>query len=162
MNLAKERPMAAELLQEATQTQLLATFHVKNTLCGIDAMKVQEVVRLSEVTPVHHAPKRIVGIINLRGRIVTVIDLGVALDVGTLERTDSSRAYIVEWNGEYVGLLADSASDVVPITADQVGPPPANIHGVQGRYFQGVCQNEDRLIAILNVDLVLGDQDNDR
>ena len=75
---------------------LIATFEVAGTLCGIDAMKVQEVVRVGEVTPVHHVPKQIVGVINLRGKIVTVIDLGVALEIGQLATGASSRIFIVE------------------------------------------------------------------
>ena len=154
--------MNAESLQTIAQPTLLSTFRIAGTLCGINAMKVQEVVRIGEVTRVHHAAAQIVGIINLRGKIVTVIDLGVALDMGPLTITPESRVFIVEWQGEYVGLLANSAGDVVSAHPDHITPPPANIHGVQGRFFEGVHRTDERLIAILNLDAVLSEHDDER
>lgn len=147
--------MTTQHAHTAGQTHLISTFRVGKTLCGIDAMRVQEVVRVGEVTRVHRAPNHLVGIVNLRGKIVTVLDLGVTLELGKLNITPESRIFIIEWQGEYVGMLADSAGDVVSLQAEQVAPPPANFHGVQGRYFTGVCQHQDKLIAILNADAVL-------
>jgi len=154
--------MIAEQVQSSSQTMLIATFQVAGTLCGVDAMKVQEVVRIGQVTRVHHAANQIVGIINLRGKIVTVIDLGVALELGRLDLGPHSRVFIVECQGEYVGLMADSASDVVAANPEEITPPPANIHGVQGRFFEGVYQANSGLIAILNVNAVLSPQDDQR
>jgi purine-binding chemotaxis protein CheW len=154
--------MIAEQIRSSTQTMLIATFHVRGTTCGVDAMKVQEVIRVSKVTTVHHASDQIVGIINLRGKIVTVIDLGMALGLGRLTMGPESRAFIVECQGEHVGLLADSANDVVAANPEEITPPPANMRGVQSRFFDGVYQTPGGLIAILNVASVLGQQDDVR
>jgi purine-binding chemotaxis protein CheW len=154
--------MIAEQTHSAAQTMLIATFHVHGTMCGVDAMKVQEVIRVNKVTQVHHAPEQIVGIINLRGKIVTVIDLGIALGLGRLTMKSESRAFIIEWHGEQVGLLADSASDVVAANPEAITPPPANMRGTQSRYFEGVYQATNGLIAILNIATVLGQQDDAR
>ena len=150
--------MTAQRTATGGQTLLISTFRIGNTLCGIDAMRVQEVVRVGEVTRVHRAPENLIGIINLRGKIVTVLDLGVTLELGRLTVTPASRIFILEWQGEYVGLLADAAGDVVSLQPETVGPPPANFHGVQGRFFTGVCQHQDTLIAILNADAVLSEE----
>ena len=154
--------MSATLVQESAQTMLIATFEVAGTLCGIDAMKVQEVVRIGRITRVHHAPERIVGIINLRGKILTVLDLGEALELGRLTPGPESRVFVIESQGEYIGLLTDHARDVVSCNPGDISPPPANIHGIQGRFFEGVYQAQSRLIAILNMQAVLTEQDSER
>jgi len=154
--------MIAQGMLDATQTQLIATFQVAGTLCGIDAMKVHEVVRLGQVTRVHQAAAQIVGIINLRGKIVTVLDLGAALELGPLALGPNSRVFIVECHGEFVGLLTDAAGDVVSALPENIAPPPANIHGVKGRYFEGVYPTPQGLIALLRLEAVLAQQDEPR
>jgi purine-binding chemotaxis protein CheW len=154
--------MIAEPIRACTQTTLIATFHVHGTMCGVDAMKVQEVIRVSKITRVHHASDQIVGIINLRGKIVTVIDLGMVLGLGRLAIGQESRVFIVEWEGEHVGLLADSAGDVVTANSDAITPPPVNMPGVQSRFFEGVYQFPGGLIAILKTASVLEPHDDAR
>src|SRR5215831_15099468 len=89
------------------ETLLVSVFQLGNAMFGIPAAQIQEVVQMGSITPVHHAPSCIVGIRNLRGRIVTVIDLGTRLDLGEAERGPESRILIVDSEGELVGLLVD-------------------------------------------------------
>jgi purine-binding chemotaxis protein CheW len=133
----------------------LATFYVGEALCGMDILKVQEINKLMEMTSVPQAPDYVMGILNLRGQIVTIIDLGKKLGLETTELTESSRNIIVNSKGEYVGLLVTRISDVVDANWDKVEPPPANIGGVQGRYFKGVFKTDSRLVGILDVEKVL-------
>ena len=154
--------MTAGQITTSAQTMLIATFKVNGTMCGVDAMKIQEVIRIDHVTRVRHASGQIVGIINLRGKIVTLIDMGVALELGQLIRGPESRAFIVEHEGEHVGLLADCAGEVVAANPEAIVPPPANMQGVQSRFFEGVYQSNSGLIAILNVAAVLSQQDDAR
>jgi purine-binding chemotaxis protein CheW len=133
----------------------LATFYVGEALCGMDILKVQEINKLMEMTSVPQAPDYVMGILNLRGQIVTIIDLGKKLGLDTTELTESSRNIIVNSKGEYVGLLVTRISDVVDADWDKVEAPPANIGGVQGRYFKGVFKTDSRLVGILDVEKVL-------
>lgn len=133
----------------------LATFYVGEALCGMDILKVQEINKLMEMTSVPQAPDYVMGILNLRGQIVTIIDLGKKLGLDTTELTESSRNIIVNSKGEYVGLLVSRISDVVDAAWDKVEAPPANIGGVQGRYFKGVFKTDSRLVGILDVEKVL-------
>jgi purine-binding chemotaxis protein CheW len=133
----------------------LATFYVGEALCGMDILKVQEINKLMEMTSVPQAPDYVMGILNLRGQIVTIIDLGKKLGLDTTELTESSRNIIVNSKGEYVGLLVSRISDVVDAVWDKVEAPPANIGGVQGRYFKGVFKTDSRLVGILDVEKVL-------
>jgi purine-binding chemotaxis protein CheW len=141
-----------------SSTVELATFYVGDALCGMDILKVQEINKLMEMTQVPQAPEYVTGILNLRGQIVTVIDLGNKLGLTSTDLTDSTRNIIVNAANEYIGLLVSSISDVVAANMEKVEKPPANIGGLQGAYFKGVFKTKDRLIGILDVDKVLAEE----
>lgn len=133
----------------------LATFYVGRALCGMDILKVQEINKLMEMTKVPQAPEYMVGILNLRGQIVTIIDLGQKLGLGNIEISNESRNIIVNAPGEHVGLLVSRISDVVMADPDKIEPAPANMNGIQGAFFTGVYKTESKLIGILNIKEVL-------
>lgn len=143
--------------QSRHNTVELATFYVGDALCGMDILKVQEINKLMDMTVVPQAPSYVMGILNLRGQIVTVIDLGKKLGLTTIAVSDSARNIIVNSKNEYIGLLVSSISDVVEAEWHKVEKPPANIGGVQGVFFKGVFKTKDRLIGILDTDRVLAD-----
>jgi purine-binding chemotaxis protein CheW len=91
----------------------LATFYVGTSLCGMDILKVQEINKLVEMTVVPQAPDYVMGILNLRGQIVTIIDLGKKLGLSSTEMSPDTRNIIVNSKGEYIGLLVERISDVV-------------------------------------------------
>jgi purine-binding chemotaxis protein CheW len=136
----------------------LATFFVGEALCGMDILKVQEINKLIEMTRVPQAPEYVLGILNLRGEIVTIIDLGKKLGLKSTEMSDKTRNIIVNSNGEHIGLMVEQISDVVQAEWEKVEAPPANIGGVQGRYFTGVFKTKDHLIGILDVGKVLEEE----
>ena len=136
----------------------LATFYIGEALCGMDILNVQEINKLMDMTKVPQAPTYVTGILNLRGQIVTVIDLGKKLGLTSTEFSDSTRNIIVNSENEYIGLLVSSISDVVEARWDKVEDPPANIGGVQGAFFKGVFKTQDRLIGILDVNKVLAEE----
>lgn len=136
----------------------LATFYVGDALCGMDILKVQEINKLMEMTVVPQAPSYVKGILNLRGQIVTVIDLGSKLGLAAMATSEASRNIIVNSRNEYIGLLVSRISDVVEAEWNKVEKPPANIAGVQGVFFKGVYQTRDRLIGILDTDRILADE----
>jgi len=133
----------------------LATFYVGNALCGMDILKVQEINKLMEMTKVPQAPDYMVGILNLRGQIVTIIDLGQKLGLGNVEVSNESRNIIINAPGEHVGLLVTKISDVVMADPDKIEPAPANMSGIQGSFFIGVYKTENKLIGILDIKEVL-------
>jgi purine-binding chemotaxis protein CheW len=135
---------------------LVATFVIENANFGIDANIVQEVVQVKKSTPVHHAPLYISGVMNLRGKVVTIIDLGEKLDLGEIVRNNLNRILIVEWKQEYIGLLIDNISEVIQIDKKDILEAPSNVHGVQSTYIAGVFQNTvGQLVGLLNVDKIL-------
>ena len=134
---------------------LISTFFLGETVWGIDTLDAQEVIRVSEITKVNNAEDYIIGIINLRGKIVTVIDLSNKLGLGKSTIGKASRIVIVEWNGEHIGLLIDSISDVIDIEKKYLTSAPAAMHGTRGGYIDSVYQADQKLIAILNIKSVL-------
>ncbi|WP_028317994.1 chemotaxis protein CheW [Desulfobulbus elongatus] len=146
----------AESNKEMKSTTIeLATFYVGHALCGMDILKVQEINKLMEMTKVPQAPDYMVGILNLRGQIVTIIDLGQKLGLGKVEISNESRNIIINAPGEHVGLLVSKISDVVMANPDRIEPAPANMSGIQGSFFTGVYKTENKLIGILDIKEVL-------
>jgi purine-binding chemotaxis protein CheW len=152
--------MSANLASQAGQTQagqtvLLATFFVRDALCALDAAGVQEVIRLGPVTPVRYAPEEVLGIVNLRGKIVTIVDLGLRLGFPPVVAGSESRIFIIEDGNEFIGLLVDRVDEVVEVERDHWQPPPANVNWGQARFFQGVCRARGRVITLLDAGQIL-------
>ncbi len=137
----------------------LATFYVGNALCGMDILKVQEINKLMQMTKVPQAPEYVLGILNLRGQIVTIIDLGKKLGLGETDLSQDPRNIIVNSEGGHVGLLVRQISDVVEADMEKKEHAPANMGGIQGEFFTGVYKTESELIGILDVDKVLSIED---
>ena len=141
---------------------LISTFFLGETVWGLDTLDAQEVIRVSEITKVNNADDYIIGIINLRGKIVTVIDLSSKLGLGDSSISEASKIIIVEWKGEHIGLLIDSISDVIDIESKSLTSAPAAMNGTRGGYIDSVYQAGKQLIAILNIKAVLEVSDEGR
>ena len=137
----------------------LATFYIGDALCGMDILKVQEINKLMQMTKVPQAPEYVLGILNLRGQIVTILDLGKKLGLGETDISKDPRNIIVNSAGGHVGLLVRRISDVVTADMERRERAPANMSGIQGEFFTGVYKTNDNLIGILDVDKVLSIED---
>jgi purine-binding chemotaxis protein CheW len=133
----------------------LATFYVGDALCGMDILNVQEINKLMEMTKVPQAPDYVTGILNLRGQIITIIDLGKKLGLGNKSIGNDPRNIIVNYPGGHVGLLIRKISDVVIADPDKIESAPANMAGIQNIFFTGVYKTDKNLIGILNIEEVL-------
>jgi purine-binding chemotaxis protein CheW len=101
----------------------------------------------------------VAGIRNLRGKIITVIDLCVRLGLGYVEIGAESRILIADWKGEPVGLLVDRVDDAIALEAGALEPAPPNLRGLQMQKVLGVFRSGERLAALLDLAAVLGDDD---
>ena len=149
--------MVETQIEQGAQTQLLATFFVRDALCALDAAGVQEVIRVESVTKVRHAPEEVAGVINLRGKIVTLLDLGMILGFGKSEVTRESRVFIMEDRNEFLGVLVDREGEVLVVDPGQAYSLPVNIPAAQARRFRGICRTGGRVIALLNPREVLNE-----
>ena len=139
----------------ADTTLQLCSFQLADALFGLDTMLVQEIIKVPEITKVYQAPEEIIGIINLRGKIVTIIDLAIKLDLPTKVEASNRRIIIVESQNEPFGLMVDYINDVIHIDGNELGPAPANVRIIQGRFITGVFRDEDQLIAVLNIEEIV-------
>lgn len=132
----------------------IATFYVGDLLLGIDIRQVQEINRHLEITRVPQAPPFVHGVSNLRGDVVTVVDLRKILGLPANESSEK-RYVVLQSLGESIGLLVDEIADVLAAPAEDFAPPPSNIGGVERRFFSAVYTMDTELLVILNVQEML-------
>ena len=137
----------------------LVVFGVGKELYGVGIEAVHEIVRVPDVTQVPDAPEYFEGVINLRGRIIPVIDLRKRLRLAYVERTKSARVLITENNGRIVGLVVDSVAEVLKLQPDAIEEPPQMVSSIGVEYITGVAKVKDRLVILLNIEKVLSVED---
>jgi purine-binding chemotaxis protein CheW len=143
--------LKTQTIKSAAEVEFV-TFHVGDLLIGVDIHHVDEINRQVNITPVPQAPPQVRGVINLRGEVVTVVDLRNVLGMGDTEIGQYTRTVVVNSHDEQIGLLVDRIADVVLEHSEQIDPPPANVGGVDGRFFKGVYKLEKRLLIVLDVE----------
>ena len=157
--------MTATAEQETQSTTTLtgeiqfATFYVGDMILGVDIRLVQEINRQADITPVPNAPEHVRGVINLRGDVATVIDLRTILGLEKIEKSEENRNLIVHSQGESIGLWVDRISDILTLDAEDISPAPANVNGIDSRFFHGVYTMENQIVVLLNTEQVLTDRD---
>ncbi|TYL48479.1 chemotaxis protein CheW [Marinomonas sp. IMCC 4694] len=131
------------------------TFRLENEIYGVNVMQVKEVLRYCEVAPVPGAPSFVLGIIHLRGTVVTVIDTCQRFDLPSGEITDSTRIMILEVEGHVIGILVDAVSEVVYLRQSEIEPSPNVGNDESSKFIQGVCHKNDILLILVDLDKLL-------
>jgi len=142
-----------------SHTLQVVGFQAGKEYFGVAITAVQEIVRVPEVTRVPEAAWCVEGVINLRGRIVPVIDLKKRLRLGEASKTRQSRILVTNIEKQLVGLLVDAASEVLRIPAEAIEPPPEMLSGVGLEYIRGVGKVGDRLIILLELSRILSPEE---
>lgn len=135
------------------------TFRLDNEKYGIKVMQVQEVLRMTEIAPVPGAPHYVIGIINLRGSVVTVIDTRKRFGLLEAEANDETRIVIVEAENNVVGILVDSVAEVVDLKMSDVETAPNVGNDESSKYIQGVSSRDDELLILVDVNKLLSDEE---
>ncbi len=135
------------------------TFKLDNEKYGIKVMQVQEVLRMTEIAPVPGAPDYVLGIINLRGNVVTVIDTRLRFGLPEREPDDDTRIVIVEAEGNVVGILVDSVAEVADLQASEIETAPNVGNDESSKYIQGVSSRGDELLILVDVNKLLSDEE---
>lgn len=134
----------------------LATFYVDELLLGMEIDQVQEINRHLDITEIPDAPQNLRGVINLRGDVVTIVDMRSILGLPRQEISETSRNVVIQSNDEQIGLLVDRIADIVNVNPDLIEAAPANIDGIGGRFFRGVYTMTDSILVLLDVEEALG------
>lgn len=141
-------------------TKQLILFKIAGEYFGVDIGIVKEIVPYQDITPVPDAYDFVEGIINLRGKIVTTVDMRKRLQVAkTMPREKTTRIIILELDGKLMGLIVDMASEIIRIASETINPPPELISEAGAGYITGVVKHNDRLIVLLDLRRVLSAQE---
>jgi purine-binding chemotaxis protein CheW len=135
------------------------TFRLDEETYGINVMQVQEVLRVAEIAPVPGAPEYVLGIINLRGNVVTVIDTRERLGLSSQEVDDSTRIIVIESDKQVVGILVDSVAEVVDLRMSEVESAPNVGNDESSKYIQGVATRNDELLILVDLNKLLTDEE---
>ncbi len=135
------------------------TFFLDSEKYGIKVMQVQEVLRMTEIAPVPGAPHYVLGIINLRGNVVTVIDSRKRFGLPEKEPDDSTRIVIIEAGENVVGILVDSVAEVVDLRTDEIETAPNVGTDESSKYIQGVSSVSEELLILVDVNKLLSDEE---
>jgi purine-binding chemotaxis protein CheW len=144
----------AQKRQDSDLIQLV-TFSIGEEEFGVDILRVQEIIRMMEITKVPRAPDFVEGVINLRGKVIPIVDLRQRFNLEKREHDKHTRIIVIEISNMIVGFVVDAVSEVLRIPADTVEPPPAVVSGLESEYISGVGKLEDRLLILLDLNRLL-------
>ena len=135
------------------------TFRLDNESYGINVMQVQEVLRYTEIAPVPGAPSYVLGIINLRGNVVTVIDTRQRFGLMNAEISDNTRIVIIEADKQVVGIMVDSVAEVVYLRQSEIETAPNVGNEESAKFIQGVCNKNNELLILVELDKMMSEEE---
>ena len=135
----------------------VVVFSLNNEFCGVDTSQVQEIVKYQEVTKVPRMPKFIEGLINLRGKVVPVINLNTRFELGKSDITKKTKIIITNLNNSPVGFIVNDVSEIIKLLDEDTEVPPELIQKAGNEYLRSVGKKDGKLISILNFDRILTD-----
>ncbi|UCC45265.1 MAG: chemotaxis protein CheW [Candidatus Zixiibacteriota bacterium] len=133
----------------------LVSFKIGSEEFGVDILKVQEINRMVDITRVPQAPHYVQGVINLRGKVIPVVDLRKRFNLEVQEHDKNTRIIVVDIGGTIMGMIVDAVSEVLRLTAGTIEPPPEIVTGINAEYIKGVAKLEDRLLIFLDLSKVI-------
>lgn len=133
----------------------VVSFKIGNEEFGVDILKVREINRLVQITRLPNTPNFIEGVMNLRGKIIPVINLRKRLGLGEKNYDKDIRIIVVELNDKIIGFIVDSVSEVLRFSKSIIEPPPELISGIDTEYITGIAKLEDKLLILLDLEKIL-------
>ncbi len=151
---------------EKEQEQIVATeellqlvgFKIGEEEFAVDILRVQEIIKMIMMTKVPNTPEYVKGVINLRGRIIPVIDLRKRLGLKEKEADQNSRIIVVEIEENTIGFIVDEVSEVLRIPQSIIEPPPSMVGDVNANFITAVAKLENRLLILLDLEKILVDE----
>lgn len=143
----------------AVTEKQLVVFDLVGECYGVDISTVREIIQMQTVTAVPESPSFVEGIINLRGVIIPVVDLRKRFGLDTIEHDKDTRIMVVNSKGQDIGIVVDSVAEVLRISSDSIEPTSAVVTGGDAQYLQGIVKLQDKLVILLDVELLLSNED---
>ncbi|WP_295895878.1 chemotaxis protein CheW [uncultured Vibrio sp.] len=150
-----------EVRKEQSNDEVLqwVTFQLEEETYGINVMQVREVLRYTEIAPVPGAPDYVLGIINLRGNVVTVIDTRSRFGLMEGEITDNTRIIVIESERQVIGILVDSVAEVVYLRSSEIDTTPSVGTDESAKFIQGVSNRDGKLLILVDLNKLLSDEE---
>lgn len=148
----QQQAKSTEAIDELLQ---LVSFRIADEEFGVDIIKVQEIIRMVDITRVPNTPHYVIGVINLRGKVIPIIDMRRRLNLKETPYTKDSRIVVVEEENKIVGFIVDSVSEVLRISSSVLEPPPPMVSGISSDFITSIAKLEGRLLILLDLEKVL-------
>ena len=144
-----------QIKNEAQEIIQLVSFRLGDEEYGVDILNVQEIIKMMEITRVPNSPDFVEGVINLRGKVLPVIDLRKRLGLPKKEHDKATRIIVVEMDKKIVGFIVDSVSEVLRIPSSALEAPPQMSNGVGEEFISAVGKLNDKLLILLDLKRIL-------
>lgn len=150
-----------EVKKDTSNDEVLqwVTFQLEEETYGINVMQVREVLRYTEIAPVPGAPDYVLGIINLRGNVVTVIDTRSRFGLMPGETSDNTRIIVIESERQVIGILVDSVAEVVYLRSSEIDTTPSVGTDESSKFIQGVSNRDGKLLILVDLNKLLSDEE---
>jgi len=145
--------------RETVEILQLVTFIIGNEEYAVDILYVQEINRMIQVTKVPNAPEFVEGVINLRGRVIPVLDLRTRLGMPKKEHDQNTRIIVSEVQGNTLGFIVDAVREVLRIPSDITEVPPELVSNVDSEYIKSVGKLDDRLLILIDLEKIFAQPD---
>ncbi len=143
-------------VKKGEEERQIVIFNLGKEEFGVNITEVREIIRMEQITGIPNTAEYIEGVINLRGGIIVVIDLAMKLSLPSKEKDNNTRIIVIEVNNNTVGMVVDSATEVLRLRGDQIEPAPAVItEKINTDYIEGVGILDERLLILLDLAKVL-------
>ncbi|MDO8909121.1 MAG: chemotaxis protein CheW [Pseudohongiella sp.] len=151
--------MAQVQIKEDDQILQWVTFQLENETYGVNVMVVKEVLKFQDIAPVPGAPDYVLGIINIRGTVISVINTRRRFGLLDREADDNTRIVIIEIGRHIIGILVDSVAEVVYLRRSQIETAPQVNKDESARFIQGVCHRDNQLLILVELDKLLSEEE---
>ncbi len=159
MSTAIQDPVQDSGISEATGSIQIVSFRLAEETFGVEITKVREIILMCGITRVPQTPHYVKGLINLRSTVIPVIDLRALFGLPEGEQSADSRIMVLQVGTKTVGIVVDGVDEVLRISQDQIAPPPPTVASVGNEYLSGLAKLEDQLLILLDIDKILGQED---
>lgn len=143
----------------AATTSQVVSFQLANEIYGLDIMRVQEIILMGDITNIPEVPSYIRGLINLRGKVIPIVDLRKRFGLDACETTEYTRIIVVNAGETTLGVVVDAVSEVQRIKSGEIEPPPSGLVGMEQAYINGLVKMEKGIMILLNMENILSPQD---
>jgi purine-binding chemotaxis protein CheW len=148
-----------EMKAQVEEVLQLVSFTIGQEEFGLDIQRIQEINRMVEITRVPNSPKFVSGVINLRGKVIPIIDLRKRFGFSATESDRNTRIIVVELSDMVVGFIVDAVSEVLRIPKRITEPPPPMVAGIGSEYITAVAKLENRLLILLDLERILKEEE---